>query len=119
MNTTQALHFLLSIDESRFIRWHNECVIDPNGEYFFCTIRENNGEEIFQWAKETLDFEVFVNLCKCSKYSQEDKYMMFTDGSFFSFNSIEALLKIEFYRKGIVDAFLEYEDENIKYLLGL
>lgn len=112
MNKEQVKHLFLSVDEEVFIKWYNNYVVDPFGDFSYCTIRENNGDEIFEWAKNTLDFEVFVNLCAKSTYSEGDRYFMFTDDSFISFDSIEELLKMKYHGDGIVDFFLDNEEES-------
>lgn len=117
MNAKQAKHFLLSIDEDRFINWYNNSVVDPFGDFSYSTIRENDSEEIFQWAKDTFELEVFINFCKNAHYSEEDKYVIFTDDSIISFNSIEDFLDIEGYSEGLIDEFLANMEENISELL--
>lgn len=119
MNANQAKHFLLSISEGKFIDWYNHSVIDQFGEFWYSEIRHNNSAALFDTAKALFDLEGFINLCKNAEYSVEDKYAMITYDAIISFNSIEDFLNMEYYGEGVIDSFLEDEEENMNELLGI
>lgn len=118
MNANQAKHFLLSIDEDKFIDWYNNSVVEPYGEYYYSTIR-NNSEDLFKWIAEIFDTEAIFKLCKDAKYCTEDKYVIVTSSTIVSFNTIEDFLNIEYHGNGIVDCFLDCEEDYKRELLGL
>ena len=118
MNATQAKHFLLSIDEDKFIDWHNG-TIDPFSDYFYGFIRDNDSDDIFAFAKDYFNLEVFIDMCKKSEYSEEDKYAIITEEGIFSFNTIEEYLNIKNCGDGIISYFIENEEESIVELMDL
>lgn len=111
MDKTKAKFFLASLPEDVFIKWYNNDVVDPYGDFSFATIRENNAQS-FKDILDILAPDVLVEMCSRSRtYDADHKWVIFTGDEIFSFNSVIDLLDTEYIGEGIIDAYLDNEDE--------
>lgn len=120
MNKTQAKHFLLSIDENKFIEWHNNTIVDPYGDFYYATIRPNDERAIKLEMCDLFDIEPMIEMMsnELTNYCDMDSFCIIAGTCLLSFSTIEQLLDMPYFGEGIIDAFLENEEENINELMN-
>ena len=81
MTTQQIYHYLLSFDEETLIKWYNDYLVDPYGDFREQTIRKNTEEEKNNICA-SFDLEVLCEIMRNKKTAvwEEDKYIM-VDGA--------------------------------------
>ena len=98
MTPEQVKHYLLSFDDSTLIRWYNDVVIEPFGDFSEQAIRDNIENSICD-IENDLSFETLIAVAKNPKtvYRSEDKFVCITgcDKPYIvSFSTFEEFLKV-------------------------
>lgn len=96
MTTQQIYHYLLSFDEETLIKWYNDYLVDPYGDFREQIILRNN-KEGQDYIKNAYDLEVLCEVMNNPKtrICEDDNYIMIdgADRPFITtFNTMEVWL---------------------------
>ena len=99
MNARQIYHYLLSHTDEELMRWYNDVMVDPYGDFRDQTIRHNNPSEVHD-ITSNYELEALVSIFgnERTRVSEDDAFLMLTGADFphlITFNTFEDFLNGE------------------------
>ena len=99
MNAKQIYHYLLSHTDEELMRWYNDVMVDPYGDFRDQTIRHNNPSEVHD-ITSNYELEALVSIFgnERTRVSEDDAFLMLTGADFphlITFNTFEDFLNGE------------------------